>query len=248
MNKTICQYLEWDSIFFGLKIARIGASKITPSDAENIMEWCNINHIDCLYFLVETDDPETIRVAEDNGFRLMDIRLTLEKSTNEMPVSIFVGSDFQYVIRPCKFTDVTNLKAIARTGHQSTRFYYDQNFPRTLCGRLYETWIEKSCDGYAACVLVADFHDMPIGYISCHNSDNGNGQIGLLGVHAEFQQKGIGMRLVAASMQWFADRGIKKVSVVTQGSNCSAQRMYQRCGFLTKSTQLWYHKWFLREK
>ena len=37
--------------------------------------------------------------------------------------------------------------------------------------------------------------------------------------------------------------GITYIDVVTQGRNYSAQRLYQRCGFITQSTELWYHKW-----
>jgi ribosomal protein S18 acetylase RimI-like enzyme len=36
------------------------------------------------------------------------------------------------------------------------------------------------------------------------------------------------------------------VSVVTQGRNVAAQRLYQRAGFVTASTQLWYHRWLDR--
>jgi hypothetical protein len=34
------------------------------------------------------------------------------------------------------------------------------------------------------------------------------------------------------------------VQVITQGRNYAAQRLYQRAGFVTRKTELWYHKWF----
>ena len=39
-------------------------------------------------------------------------------------------------------------------------------------------------------------------------------------------------------------RGIDRVQVVTQGRNVRAQRVYQRCGFVSAQLQLWYHRWF----
>jgi len=109
---------------------------------------------------------------------------------------------------------------------------------------LYETWIEKSCKGYADAVLVAELQGWPVGYISCHLLDQAEGQIGLFGVSADFQGKGLGQKLVNESLRWFAEQGMRQVTVVTQGRNCRAQRLYQRCGFLTRSVQLWYHRWF----
>jgi ribosomal protein S18 acetylase RimI-like enzyme len=37
--------------------------------------------------------------------------------------------------------------------------------------------------------------------------------------------------------------GVQRVSVVTQGRNVAAQKLYQSCGFTTCSVQLWYHWW-----
>tara|TARA_Y100000031_G_C7967214_1_gene268715 strand:- start:160 stop:300 length:141 start_codon:yes stop_codon:yes gene_type:complete len=39
------------------------------------------------------------------------------------------------------------------------------------------------------------------------------------------------------------DKKCSKVFVVTQGRNYAAQRLYLNVGFLTKETELWYHKW-----
>ena len=46
-----------------------------------------------------------------------------------------------------------------------------------------------------------------------------------------------------SALDWFATQGVEKVTVVTQGRNGAAQRLYQRCGFVTGSIHLWYHKW-----
>jgi hypothetical protein len=34
------------------------------------------------------------------------------------------------------------------------------------------------------------------------------------------------------------------MTVVTQGRNRGAQRLYQQCGFLSRDLQLWHHKWY----
>ncbi len=44
--------------------------------------------------------------------------------------------------------------------------------------------------------------------------------------------------------RWLSDLDFDRVNVVTQGKNIPAQRAYQRCGFITRSVELWFHKWF----
>jgi dTDP-4-amino-4,6-dideoxy-D-galactose acyltransferase len=237
-----CEYLEWDSMFFGKRIARCKATQLRENSILEIFHWCNCSRIDCLYFLADQSDRTTIRLAENSGFQFVDIRITLD---NHLPESNAVNSlCFNGQIRPCLPVDVPILRKIAMSGHSNSRFYYDTNFPLDKCDLLYATWIEKSCNGYADFVFVAENHSTLLGYISCHLLGDDKGSIGLMGVDKVSQGKGIGMALVSSAMDWFSTNNVTEVNVVTQGSNIPAQRMYQKSGFRTSSVQLWYHLWF----
>jgi dTDP-4-amino-4,6-dideoxy-D-galactose acyltransferase len=232
-----CKHLEWDSKFFGYRIARATLSNYEEDGFSQMLSWCADERIECLYLLADSRDAQTVWLAEAHQFQFVDIRLTLDAKTDEQ--TQIQDAD----IRPHLTTDIPGLKAIARVSHHDTRFYYDQHFPRDLSDRLYETWIENSCNGYAEQVLVAVNAEKPVGYISCHLAGS-EGQIGLLGVRADAQGMGLGSKLIQAALSWFGKRGAGEVMVVTQGRNIAAQRIYQKNGFLTRSVQLWYHRWF----
>jgi ribosomal protein S18 acetylase RimI-like enzyme len=150
-------------------------------------------------------------------------------------------------IRQTNPDDLPALQDMARKGFRDTRFYYDPCFPVERCDALYETWITRSCsEDFADVVIVADLDSRPVGYITCRLSDDKmRGQIGLVGVAASAQGRGVGRQLVRESLNWFAQRGVEVVDVVTQGRNVPAQRLYQSAGFVTHTVQLWYHKWFI---
>jgi dTDP-4-amino-4,6-dideoxy-D-galactose acyltransferase len=151
------------------------------------------------------------------------------------------------VVRPATSADVPALRRIARESHRDSRFYFDPRFPRPLCDLLYERWIQASCEGYADAVLVTGTEGSPMGYVTCHldhASAGPAGRIGLLGVDAAARGGGLGGQLVRGAMNWFASRGAAAVSVVTQGRNIGAQRLYQRCGFVTRDLHLYFHKWY----
>jgi dTDP-4-amino-4,6-dideoxy-D-galactose acyltransferase len=243
-TEPVCQFLEWDSDFFGCRIARVNGNYLDAQRVEDINAWCFAERIDCLYFLATADDQISILSAEENRFRLVDLRVTFEKqlSSDEIHQKKTVSN---IAIRLCKEDDIRALKGIAKVSYNDSRFYFDNNFPRHLCDALYETWIEKSCEGYADAVLVATIKDVPVGFITCTKLYEQSGEIGLVGVSVERQGMGIGHELLAASSTWFRSCGVKDVKVVTQGRNIKAQRLYQRHGFLAHSVQIWYHKWFL---
>jgi dTDP-4-amino-4,6-dideoxy-D-galactose acyltransferase len=240
-RNSFCQYLHWDSDFFGYRIARITLNHLTEDVIEQVIRWCNSHAIDCLYFLGDPDDAVTVRLAEDNRFRLLDIRVTFEKQIDNILVTREI--DIECLIRHCTPDDIQSLRAIAKVSHRDSRFYYDSNFPVTLCDALYETWIEKSCHGYADAVLVAELQGQPVGYISCSLLGRQEGNIGLFAVGVASRGQGVSKQLVNESLRWFAEQGVTQVTVVTQGRNFKAQRLYQRFGFLTRSVQLWYHWW-----
>ncbi len=242
-TNELCEFLDWDSQFFGCRIARAKVHRLDESMINSISKWSRFHKIDCLYFLAEADDASTIKLAEYYGLHFVDIRVTLEKQLGTEG-NISSATPPGNYIRQSTLDDISELRAIAKSNHRYSRFYFDMNFPTSLCDALYETWIEKSCNGYADLVLVAEIEGKPVGYISCHLLDKTKGQIGLLGVNPNFRGKSFGQVLVNKSLQWFARQGETRVTVVTQGRNCKALRIYQKCGFLIQSLQLWYHWWF----
>jgi ribosomal protein S18 acetylase RimI-like enzyme len=149
-------------------------------------------------------------------------------------------------LRTAQNIDVSFLSTIARKSYFDSRFFFDNQFPKDLSERFYETWIKQSVDGYANVVIVAvSEKDLPVGYISCHIDEKlRNGHIGLVGVNQENQNQDVGKNLVFGALEWFKRQGVDNVTVVTQARNSRAQRLYQKCGFMTQSTLLWYHKWY----
>jgi dTDP-4-amino-4,6-dideoxy-D-galactose acyltransferase len=256
------ELLEWDSAFFGRRIARARLDRLTPETAKSLDASAAAQAVDCLYLLAASDDPQTARLAEDHGYRFTDIRLTFEtqiKAARPAPA---------HALRPAREGDLPELRVIAAGSYGLSRFYYDACFPRERCDALYATWIERSVGGWADAVLVAELPDsqgLPSadrpynpgngligGFISCHLRDTPDtggtgekrGEIGLVGVAEAARGQNVGGSLVSGALAWFAAHCAASVSVVTQGRNVAAQRLYQRGGFLTRSVQLWYHKWF----
>jgi dTDP-4-amino-4,6-dideoxy-D-galactose acyltransferase len=245
VNQEPCEILEWDTAFFGFPIARVREDVLTQERIQQIDIWCRRTGVSCLYFLSCVDDANTIMLAEDNDFRLADIRMTFECKAPGAVQSTSSQPNGDVLVRDARPEDVAMLQDIARKTYYGTRFYFDVNFPRHLCESLYETWIKLSCEGYADAVLVAELGALPVGYISCHLEEEPCiGRIGLVGVASQARGRGIGQTLVFGALDWFWARGVQEVLVVTQGRNRAAQRLYQRCGFLTKAVQLWYHRWY----
>jgi dTDP-4-amino-4,6-dideoxy-D-galactose acyltransferase len=235
-DADLCELLPWDSTFFGFPIARIRGHTLTAQSADAIDAWCREHRIKCLYFIARPDDPTTVEIAEQHGYHLADVRLTFERDLKSQILN--PKSD---IIRPALPSDIPALRAIARASHTDTRFFFDPHFPREKCHALYETWIESSVHGFADKVLTGTGGEGEVaGYITCHLTTP---RIGLIAVSPNYQSKGLGRALVESALAFFHSRGAARVSVVTQGRNLAAQRLYTRCSFLPARLELYYHRW-----
>jgi dTDP-4-amino-4,6-dideoxy-D-galactose acyltransferase len=235
---TPCKLLEWDSDFFGVKIARIEEPRLSAESLNQALQWCSENKIDCLYFLCAPDDDESVRAAENVGFHLVDVRVEL---FCRIPDQTFKTAPS---VRHFRESDLPSLKKIAADSYTETRFYYDRNFTRERVSALYQEWLRKSCSGDADAVLVAMNEDEIGGFITCQLESSGMGRVGLVGVKGSARGIGLGDALVKAALNYFSQQKMAGARVITQGRNIAAQRLYQTNGFLTSSMSLWYHKWF----
>jgi dTDP-4-amino-4,6-dideoxy-D-galactose acyltransferase len=245
-NPAPCELLPWDTEFFHCRIARACGDTLNEEQAVQIEDWSRSHRIRGLYFLSRADDPATILTSEKHGFGLVDIRVTLERVAMDAHDPARPDPPAGAGIRPVQPGDLPGLQAMARSVHRGTRFFNDSHFPRQRAEDLYSTWITLESQGRAQTVLVAgSAAHQPLGYISCHlDPVRREGQIGLVGVSPEVRGRGIGKSLVLAAIGWFKTQGAHEVTVVTQGNNRAAQRLYQQCGFLSRDLQLWYHKWY----
>lgn len=231
--------MEWDSRFFGRRIGRVLLASLDDAALAEIEAWRVRESIDCLYFLADSQDTPSTGLAERHGFHLADVRVTLSRRLN----GPYLTRENAPVVRGFRAEDLPALEAIAQTAHTDTRFYADPHFPETDCNHLYATWIRRSClEEFADHVCVAEWDGRAAGYTTCGLTGN-TGNIGLVGVAESARGQGLGGALVDAALRWFAEQGVRDVSVVTQGRNTAAIRLYERRGFTVQSMQLWYHWW-----
>jgi dTDP-4-amino-4,6-dideoxy-D-galactose acyltransferase len=240
VKTELCEFLEWDSQFFGRRIGRLKGNRLTPELVPEIIAWCRAERIECLYFLANADSIESTDLAARHGFKLMDIRVTFEQN---LAAGTLPEGPNELQIRHALLGDLPALRTMAGRLHEGSRFFADQHFPRDLSRELYRVWIEKSSSNPCGTIFVAEQQQL-VGYLACRVGEAQTGQIDLLGINHSSQAHGFGRALVRAALRWFESRSVHQVLVVTQGRNIRAQKLYQKCGFVTRSVQLWYHLWF----
>ena len=232
---SLCEFLEWDSKFFGLRIARAKGHVAGHDTVAKILDWCESEGIDCLYFLAQLRNKE----VERRGFQLVDVRTTY---SHKLEVSIPDGAP-EALFRECRDGDIRLLELIARKSYADSRFFHDGHFPADQCENLFAAWIRHSCEGDAKFVWVAEKDGNAAGYVTCHLDDGAVGRIGLVGVGENARGGGLGAGLVNRALRWFVDQDARVVRVVTQGRNEAAKGLYTSCGFTIESELVWYHWW-----
>jgi dTDP-4-amino-4,6-dideoxy-D-galactose acyltransferase len=238
-----CEILEWDSTFFGCRIARFRGARCTPDDAVAIVTECAAGAIDCVYILVTASDTESLATVQRTRAYLADIRVTFGAETGEISSEDSIP-DTAVRVRVADGSDIPALRQIATFSHLDTRFYADRHFAAERCDQLYQLWIEKSCQGYADAVFVAeDNGGQPAGYVTCHRGGAQPGRIGLFAVREDMRGRGVGRGLLRAALRWFAANGAASMTVATQLRNLRALQFYGRAGLVIVAVELWFHLW-----
>jgi len=237
-GRPVVRLLEWDTAFFGRRIASISGAGIDAVSLAEALVDAREQNVECVYALCAVDDLDAIRALGSAGGRLVDVRMTFERG---LPVPEVPHSES--AIRAARESDIPALRQLAAASHGSSRFYSDGRFPKLLCDEMFATWIERSCSGWADTVQVAEIDGLVSGYTTGHVREDARGEIGLVAVDPRAQGHGLGAKLVAATLEDLRRRGARNATVVTQGRNLAAQRLYQGQGFRTQRVQTWHHLW-----
>jgi dTDP-4-amino-4,6-dideoxy-D-galactose acyltransferase len=238
---SLIMKLEWDSEFWGFPVAYLSSRYLTDNIAHRTDKIIKRDNIRLVEYQCNCHDSRSVKTAERNGFHFTDIRMTFEKKLKngyecKMPADITFARAGE--------NDIKRLKDISSYLYKDSRYFFDENFDKEKANEFYKGWVEKAVLGRFddECWCLYD-KDKPFGFctIKYHISDTAN--IGLFGMAKDYQGRGLAGLLLNMVFGRLTGNGVKKLSVVTQGRNYAAQRLYQKAGFITKSTELWYHKW-----
>jgi glycosyltransferase involved in cell wall biosynthesis/GNAT superfamily N-acetyltransferase len=228
-----CEILAWDTEFWGFPVARVLAERLDRQEARRAAAWSDGAGVRCTFLLADGDDGDTAEAARAVGFWPVDTRITLRRPAAGAPAEPRPGSP---TTRPATEVDRDELTRLARDAHTDTRFFFDRNFPRQRAAELYERWLERGFGGDRE-LLVAEEGGRAIGYVLLATEPPG---IDLIAVAADARGRGVGKALVEAAVARFPG---SPVSVVTQGRNVAAIRLYEAAGFRAASSSVWYHRW-----
>jgi ribosomal protein S18 acetylase RimI-like enzyme len=161
----------------------------------------------------------------------MDIRMTLTRDLSKrIPLACT-----NITMRYGQPTDAPTLREL--TTYHDSRFYYDLHL-RPKCDEMFRIWVERSCAGYADQVFIGEMDGQVAGYITIKKNE-----IILVGSTDQYQHRGTTGELLMHVLHYLNEQGYAQATVVTQGRNVAALRLYQNYGFLTHKVQLWWHWW-----
>ncbi|MGN6188808.1 MAG: GNAT family N-acetyltransferase [Conexibacter sp.] len=236
MSAAHVEPLAWDSDFFGLPIARIHAEAPDRQTLERALDGCRERGVRCAYLLLDAVDARGAEAAQALGFVLRDVRVELERPLAAADATLADGSEVIVATGPER---LPALEALVRERFASSRFFADPGFARERCRELYVAFLRRGVDGGPERSLLAPADDA--GCIVCHA--DARERVGTIELVAS-RRPGAGAALVRAAVARFAQGGMTSALVVTQAGNVAAQRTYQRVGFRTARSGLWFHRWF----
>lgn len=236
MNKGF-EILEWDTIFFGIKVARLN-DFIGPNELDGIVEDLKASDVKVAYCFVE---PNNVRMNEALSLKcalLADEKVTYTIDTSQVkPVCSDAIVEYEGV-------EANNeLVSISQQSGEFSRFRVDKNFGPEACDRLYRQWIQNAVSKkFDSILYVYKDADQILGLVSLKNL-NTSGSISLIGVDSRARGKSIGTELVKKAIWHYQDRGVFTLDVVTQKANKLACNFYEKNGFTISNIKNIYHLW-----
>ena len=233
--------LEWDTRFWGFPVAFLSSRHLTENILYRINLFIKKNNIRLVEYLCNCHDKQSVNLAEKNNFKFKDIRLTYERKISNQE-DIFLDRDMKFGIALKK--DISKLRKLSKNIYLDSRYYFDDNFNKSKVQEFYMSWVEKSVKKIFddECYILSKRKNL-VAYCSIRYLNKFETNIGLIGVDPKEAGKGNGKKILNKVFNVLYKKGVRRISVVSQGRNYAAQRLYQKNGFLTSSTELWYHKW-----
>lgn len=234
--------LEWDSTHFGFEVFSVRDPGAEDEALRSALEGCRQREATLVYW---NADPG--RAAMPTTLEIFCGALVDEKTTYGRVLEQEGGEERprggeRFSLRtgpPC-----AELVELALAAGEYSRFRVDQRMPRQVFPALYEAWILRSCSGEIAdAVIESRSVAGTLDGMVTVAIDGRVGSIGLIAVHSRARGRGFGRALVREAERFMRVRGANRATVVTQGANRAACRLYESCGYDVIAIANVHHFW-----
>jgi ribosomal protein S18 acetylase RimI-like enzyme len=186
------------------------------------------------YAKCDVRDVTSARRLEDDGFRVVDVNITLEVAGSNAQRATIQGD-----IGIARHDERDAVLEIAESCFRFSRFHLDPQIPDEAANRVKRKWIEAYFDGTRGEeLLVAREDGRPRGFLAVLRVEDA-AVIDLVGVARDAQRRGLGAALVSSFAKRHETAAILRVG--TQTANTPSLRLYSRFGFAIERAAYVFH-------
>ena len=231
MNKS--KFLEWDTNFFGFKIAKLTIDNI--EELNNSIKYLFDNNYNLIYGYSDVLIDNVVLLHQYNG-KLVDKKVTLA-----FDVIDHIKFENNKEIEDVSRINDCLIKLSIESGYYS-RFKLDSNFQSSKFEEMYTKWIENSVSRKIADHVLVFNKNKGVLTLK-HSKNNYESMIGLLAVDEKSRGEKIGTKLIDFAKNKCKESNMKIIKVTTQLDNEVAMKFYKHNGFQIEKVEYIYHFW-----
>jgi dTDP-4-amino-4,6-dideoxy-D-galactose acyltransferase len=226
----IVKLLPWDSAFFDLNVGELVINGSNNGDIK-------ISDDFDLIYLKASEAKEISLPNYSETFSETKVIFERTDFIKNEGIPDTIGSVFDGPY------SIVQLYELAEESGRYSRFHLDLRFSETNFKKLYHTWIDNSLSGtFADGFLVCQVADRIVGFVT-YRTHADHAIIGLIGINAMQQGKGIGSQLIRAVENKLIETGITSLRIPTQLKNERACKFYKKLGYSPMETTVIKHFW-----
>lgn len=244
---------EWDSRFFGLKMATLYSyildnSIVNQKSVEKCIgrtvEETREEKVACVFSRVGLETPAIIRAQEKVGFHIYDIGCKFRYQSSKAQNSRF--NNLESLTEPSE-SDIWELIALSSQLFELDHYHQDSRIGKEAADSMYGIWIRNLYFDESCRVSVSKNFGRIDGFVSIREISQNRGTksrsyvIDLIGVSKENRGRGFGKGLLAWALKQIPPTS--QVYVSTQLSNRAAVQLYLNAGFMPLSYYATMHLW-----
>lgn len=233
---------DWDSRFFGFTVGEITDPNAGDDSIFGLLHSCQITGTRLVYWAVPEGRTVNESLLARFGGQFVDRKITYSRNLVQARPTAVSSSGWRVDEEPSG-PAARSLEALAVQAGAFSRFRVDPKIPAGKFEELYRIWMERSTLRQIADVVLVAKEAGRIGGMVTIALHPTAARIGLFAVDPEHQRQGVGRALMAAAHGWMLAHGARKASVVTQGANEAACRLYEKSGHTIESVCYFYHFW-----